>query len=72
MEAKKLKIDPPAFLLVEFVAHDLGELFELALGLCIVALDHDVLKMPEPPGEVVEVLVLLATYEQACCNVWLL
>ena len=46
---KKLKIDPPAFLLVEFVAHDLGELFELALGLCIVALDHDVLKMPEPP-----------------------
>ena len=56
---KKLKIDPPAFLLVEFVAHDLGELFELALGLCIVALDHDVLKMPESPGEVLEVLALV-------------
>ena len=55
---KKLKIDPPAFLLVEFVAHDLGELFELALGRCIVALDHDVLKMPEPPGEVLEALAL--------------
>ena len=28
--------------------------------------------MPEPPGEVVEVLVMLAAYEQTCCNVWLL
>ena len=28
--------------------------------------------MPEPPGEVVEVLVLLATYEHTCCNMRLL
>ena len=38
--------------LIEFIAHGLEELLELAIGLCVVALDYDVLKMPEPPGEV--------------------
>ena len=48
MQNKKIKIkkiknlDLPTLLLVELVAHGLGELFELALGLCVVALDHDV------------------------------
>ena len=36
----------PALLLVELVAHALGELLEIALGLCIVGVDHEVLEMP--------------------------
>ena len=39
--------------LIEFIAHGLEEFLELALGLRVVTLDHDVLKMPEPPGEVI-------------------
>ena len=50
------KIEGQLTSLGEFVAHDLGEFLELTIGLRIVALDHDVLKML--PGEVVEALVL--------------
>ena len=39
--------------LIEFIAHGLEELLELALGLRVVGPDHDVLKIPEPPGEVI-------------------
>ena len=49
-------VDPPT---VEFVTHDLGEFLELELRLCVVALNHDVLKMPESQGEVLEMLALL-------------
>ena len=35
------------------------EILEPAFGLCVVALDYDVLKMPESPGEVLEALALL-------------
>ena len=35
--------------LIEFIAHGLEEFLELALGLRVVTLNHDVLKMPEPP-----------------------
>ena len=52
------KIEGRLTSLGEFVTHDLGEFLELAIGLRIVALDHDVLKMPEPPGEVLEALAL--------------
>lgn len=55
---KKIVVNVPALLLVELVAHGLGELLELALGLGIVALDHDVLEVPEPPGEVLKALAL--------------
>ena len=46
------KIEGRLTSLGEFVAHDLGEFLELAIGLRIVALNHDVLKML--PGEIVE------------------
>ena len=39
----------PALLLVKLVAHALGELLEVALGLCIVAVDHEVLEVPQAP-----------------------
>ena len=35
-----------------------SEFLELALELCVVALDYDVLKMSESPGEVLKVLAL--------------
>ena len=35
------------------------EFLEPAFGLCVVAPDYDVLKMPESPGEVLEALALL-------------
>lgn len=49
----------PALFLVEFVAHDLGELFELTLRLCIVGVDDEGLEMPEAPAQVFETLALL-------------
>ena len=52
-------MDGPALFLVEFVAHDLGEFFELTLRLCIVRVDDEVLEMPEPPTQVLETLALL-------------
>lgn len=51
--------DGPALFLVEFVAHDLGELFELTLRLGIVRVDNEVLQMPEAPTQVFETLSLL-------------
>ena len=59
MSLEGKKIEGQLTGLGEFVAHDLGEFLELAIGFRVVALDHDVLKMRELPGEVVEVLVLL-------------
>ena len=38
--------DAPALLLVELVAHAFRQLLEVALGLCIVAVDHEVLEVP--------------------------
>ena len=49
----------PALLLVELVAHVLGELAELALRFGIVSVDHKVLQMPEAPAQVLEALPLL-------------
>ena len=36
----------PALLFVELVAHALGQLLEVALGLGVVGVDHEVLEMP--------------------------
>ena len=36
----------PSFLFVEFVAHMLGELFELSLGAGVVGINHKVLEVP--------------------------
>ena len=52
-------MDRPALFLVEFVAHDLGELLELTLRLCIVRVDDEILEMPEAPTQVFETLSLL-------------
>lgn len=51
--------DGPALFFVEFVAHDLGELFELALGLCIISVNDEGLEVPEAPAQVLETLALL-------------
>lgn len=58
-KCRKFEVDTPALLLVELVAHGLGEFLELAFGLGIVTLDHDVLEVPKPPGEVLKTLALL-------------
>ena len=42
--------------LIEFIAHGLKS---FSNSIRVVALDHDVLKMPESPAEVLEVLALL-------------
>ena len=49
----------PALLLVQLVAHAFRQLFELTLGLCVVCVDHEVLKVPEAPAKVLEPLTLL-------------
>ena len=36
----------PALLLVQLVTHAFRQLLEVALGLCIVAVDHEVLEVP--------------------------
>ena len=51
--------DAPALLLVELVAHAFGQLLEVALGLGVVAVDHEILEMPQPPAQVLESLALL-------------
>lgn len=58
-KCRKIVVDAPALLLVELVAHGLGEFLELAFGLGIVALNHDILEVPEPPGEILKALALL-------------
>ena len=60
--------DAPAFLLVQLVAHDFGELLELALGLGVVRFDHDVLEVPEAPAEVLEPLALLEVASDLCAD----
>lgn len=52
-------MDEPALFLVEFVAHVLGELFELTLRPGIVRVDDEILEMPEAPTQVLETLALL-------------
>jgi hypothetical protein len=46
-------------LLVKFVTHAFGELFVLALGLCVFGVDHEILEMPKPPAQILELLTLL-------------
>lgn len=50
--------DGPALFFVEFVAHVLGELFELTFRLGIIRVDDEVLQMPEAPTQVLETLAL--------------
>ena len=45
--------------LIKFIAHELEEFPEPVLLLRVVALDYNVLKMPEPTEEVVEALAPL-------------
>ena len=49
----------PSLLLVELVAHAFGQLLEVALGFGVVAVDHEVLEVPQPPAQVLESLALL-------------
>ena len=49
----------PALLFVQLITHVLGELPELTFGLCIVSIDHKILKVPKTPGEILEALALL-------------
>ena len=49
----------PSFLLVELVAHMLGESLELSLGAGVVGINHKVLEVPKPPAKVFEPLSLL-------------
>jgi hypothetical protein len=44
---------------VELVAHVTREFLEFALGLGVIAFDHNVVEVPEPPAEVLEPLTLL-------------
>ena len=44
------------------------EFLEPAFGLCVVAFDYDVLKMPESPGEVLEALALLEVASHLCAH----
>jgi hypothetical protein len=53
---------------IELVAHCAGEFLELALGLCVIAFDHDVVEMPEPPTEILETLSLLEMSSDLCAN----
>lgn len=48
----------PSLLLVQFVAHALGQFLELTFRLCVVGVDHEVLEMPESPAQVLEPLAL--------------
>ena len=56
---EELEKDIPALLFVQLIAHVLGELLELTFGLCIVGIDHKILKVPKTPGEILEALALL-------------
>lgn len=58
----------PALLLIELVAHASGELPEIALGLCIVWVEHEVLEMPEPPAKVLKALALLKKTGNLCAD----
>ena len=58
----------PSLLLVQLVAHDLGELLELALGLGVVGLNHKILEVPEPPAQVLEALTLLEVAGDLCAD----
>ena len=51
--------DSPTLLLVKLVSHVLRELAELAFGLGVVGVDHEILEVPEAPAEVLEPLALL-------------
>lgn len=58
----------PSFLFVEFVAHMLGELLELSLRTGVVGIDHKVLKVPQPPAEILEPLALLEEVSDLCAD----
>jgi hypothetical protein len=60
--------DSPALLLVELVAHALGELLKVALWLCIVGVYHEVLEMPKPPTNILETLALLKIAGDLCAD----
>lgn len=53
---------------VELVAHVTGEFLELAFRLRVVAFDHDVVEVPEPPTEVLETLALLEMSGDLCAD----
>lgn len=63
MDENELSLFP-----VELVTHVTREFLELALGLCIVAFDHDVVEMPKPPTEVLETLALLEMSGDLCAD----
>ena len=48
----------PPLLFIKLVSHAFRELFELALRLGAVCIDHEVLKMPESPTQILKALTL--------------
>ena len=58
----------PALLFVQLVTHALGELLEVALRLRIVGVDHEILKVPEAPAQVLEPLALLEEASDLCVD----
>jgi hypothetical protein len=60
--------DIPALLLVELVAHALGEFLEFALGFSVVGVDYEALKMPQSPAQVFKPLALLEVARYLCAD----
>jgi hypothetical protein len=50
--------DPPSFLFVQLIPHDLGKLTELSFRLGIVAVYNDILQVPKAPAQILQPLAL--------------
>ena len=58
----------PSFLLVQLVAHAFGEFAELSLGLGVVRIDHESLKVPQSPTQVLKPLSLFEISGDLCTD----
>jgi hypothetical protein len=58
----------PAFLLVQLIAHAFGELAELSLGLGIIRIDHEGLKVPQSPTQILKPLALFEISSDLCTD----
>ena len=58
----------PSLPLVQLVTHAFRKLLELALRLRIVGVDHEILKVPEAPAQVLEPLALLEEASDLCAD----
>lgn len=62
--------DVPALLLVELIAHALRQLLEVALGLGVVGVNHEVLEVPQSPTQVLESLALFQEAGDLCTDLY--